>query len=119
MPLATTPCCPSLALATILGAALVTLVGDTDARVVTFDGAFVTDRLASTLKLFTYLTVGVVFLYSREAKQEDRIRGVRIPAGSLVTVCPYVVHRHKQLWDEPLVFRPERFLPENEGKQPR
>ena len=30
----------------------------------------------------------------------------------MVTIAPYVLHRHRTLWDEPNAFRPERFLPE-------
>jgi cytochrome P450 len=48
---------------------------------------------------------------SRQALADDRIGRIKIPKGSLVTVAPYVVHRHRRLWDEPDAFRPERFLP--------
>ena len=37
---------------------------------------------------------------------------MEIPAGSIVIVAPYVLHRHRTLWDEPDAFRPERFLPD-------
>jgi cytochrome P450 len=33
-----------------------------------------------------------------------------------VTIAPYVLHRHRTLWDEPDAFRPERFLPEERGR---
>ena len=38
---------------------------------------------------------------------------MRIPKGSLVFVVPWLLHRHKKLWDKPDHFIPERFLPEN------
>ncbi|WP_349371183.1 cytochrome P450 [Salinarimonas sp.] len=47
---------------------------------------------------------------SREAIKEDRIEGLRLPAGSIVMIAPWVVHRHKLLWDDPDVFDPGRFL---------
>jgi len=47
---------------------------------------------------------------SREAIKEDRIEGVRLPAGSLVMIAPWVLHRHKLLWAEPDLFDPGRFL---------
>jgi cytochrome P450 len=50
---------------------------------------------------------------SRTAIADDRIGDVEIPAGSMVAISPYVLHRHRKLWDEPDAFRPERFLPEN------
>ena len=30
--------------------------------------------------------------------------------GSLIVISPYVLHRHKLLWERPDVFDPERFL---------
>jgi cytochrome P450 len=50
---------------------------------------------------------------SRTALEDDRIGDLEIPAGSMVVIAPYVLHRHRKLWDEPDAFRPERFLPEN------
>ncbi|TVR10028.1 MAG: cytochrome P450 [Salinarimonadaceae bacterium] len=50
---------------------------------------------------------------SREALSEDRIAGIRVPAGTLVTIAPWVLHRHRTLWKDPEVFDPERFTPEN------
>jgi cytochrome P450 len=48
----------------------------------------------------------------RQATAEDRIGGVRIPAGSLMMVAPYVTHRNPNLWPDPERFDPERFTPE-------
>jgi cytochrome P450 len=50
---------------------------------------------------------------TRAAIDEDRIGSVKIPRGSLVSIPPYVLHRHRRLWREPDDFVPERFLPEN------
>ena len=49
---------------------------------------------------------------SRAALRDDRVGRLKIPAGSIVTIAPYVLHRHRRLWDEPDAFDPERFLPE-------
>jgi cytochrome P450 len=49
---------------------------------------------------------------SRAALAEDRIGTLRIPKGSLVTIAPYVLHRHRRLWDAPNAFDPDRFMPE-------
>lgn len=48
---------------------------------------------------------------SRVAVETDDLSGVRIRRGSLVVIAPYVVHRHRLLWNEPDVFDPGRFLP--------
>lgn len=56
---------------------------------------------------------------SRQAIAEDRIGRIKIPKGSLVMVAPWVLHRHRTLWQEPDAFMPERFLPENRAAIPR
>jgi cytochrome P450 len=56
---------------------------------------------------------------SRAAIEDDRIGSLHIPAGSMVAIAPYVIHRHRRLWDEPDAFRPERFLPEQRGRVDR
>jgi cytochrome P450 len=47
---------------------------------------------------------------SRVAIEPDEIGGEAIPAGTMVIVAPYVVHRHRRLWDRPEIFDPERFM---------
>jgi cytochrome P450 len=49
---------------------------------------------------------------SRAAIEDDRIGTLKIPRGSTVMVAPYVLHRHRTLWEDPDDFVPERFLPE-------
>jgi cytochrome P450 len=55
----------------------------------------------------------------RQALQDEQIRSRKIPAGSLVAVVPWLLHRHRQLWDQPDHFIPGRFLPENAGARQR
>lgn len=50
---------------------------------------------------------------SRQAIEPDVAAGVVVPGGATVYMPPYVLHRHTMLWDEPELFRPERFLPGN------
>lgn len=90
-----------LALGTLAGAALLTAHVAVDGRLTTFSGMFVADPFASTLKLFSYLAVAVVFVYSRDYlrarglfKGEYFVLGlfgllgmmVMISAGSFLTV---------------------------------
>ena len=49
---------------------------------------------------------------SRVALADDKVGKHSIPAGSVVTISPYVTHRNPQLWKEPLRFEPERFAPD-------
>ncbi|UDL96478.1 cytochrome P450 [Lichenihabitans sp. PAMC28606] len=52
---------------------------------------------------------------SREARDFDQIGDIRIKAGTGIIISPWVLHRHKLLWEQPDNFRPERFLPEARG----
>ena len=47
---------------------------------------------------------------SREAIDTDTLAGRRIRAGTIVTISPFVLHRHHTLWRDPDVFDPSRFL---------
>ena len=49
----------------------------------------------------------------RLALGQDEIGGYHIPAGSVIAICTYTVHRHPGFWDEPDRFDPDRFTPEN------
>jgi cytochrome P450 len=50
---------------------------------------------------------------SRTPIADDRLGDLRVPRNSYVAIVPYILHRHRALWDEPDAFMPERFLPEN------
>ena len=51
------------------------------------------------------------FVVVRQAKGPDRLAGRDVPAGAVIMVAPWVLHRHRQLWDDPDAFDPRRFLP--------
>src|SRR5262245_15943100 len=55
-----------LSLLSLAGAAYMTVRFGVAARVSAFDGMFVADPMGDVLKLFSYGTVAVAFLYSRE-----------------------------------------------------
>jgi cytochrome P450 len=52
-----------------------------------------------------------VHTIARTALGEDRIGGVRVPAGAILTISIYVTHRNPTLWPQPERFEPERFAP--------
>ena len=55
----------------------------------------------------------------REALADDVLAGQRVKKGTQILVCPWVVHRHRKLWEDPLAFDPERFLPERAAGRAR
>ncbi|MEU0743900.1 cytochrome P450 [Streptomyces sp. NPDC006134] len=50
-----------------------------------------------------------VWILPRIARRPDVVGGFDVPAGADVLVCPYTLHRHPDLWDEPERFDPGRF----------
>lgn len=59
------------------------------------------------------------WVITRQAVEEDDLLGYPVPAGALVILSPYVVHRLPEYWEDPDVFQPGRFSPEREGKRHR
>ena len=53
---------------------------------------------------------------SRRSHQTDVIGGHEVPAGTLVIVSPWLLHRRADPWADPLAFRPERFLDAGAGR---
>jgi len=58
-------------------------------------------------------------LLGRQASHKQVIEGHDIPAGSLLGVVPYLLHRHRIYWPMPDHFVPERFLPEHAASRTR
>ena len=56
---------------------------------------------------------------SRQALGPDELCGRRVRKGSIVFILPWLVHRHRRLWDEPDCFIPDRFAPERAESRPR
>jgi len=51
-----------------------------------------------------------IYQFAREPMQADHFGPHPVPAGSLVTISSWLIHRHHRYWKEPDTFRPERFL---------
>ena len=56
---------------------------------------------------------------SRRALEDDVICGLKVPRGAFVNVMPWVLHRHRGLWDDPEHFDPDRFMSERGGERHR
>ncbi len=51
-------------------------------------------------------------IISRAVMREFTIGAHTIPAGTIIYVPIYAVHRHADLWEDPQLFEPDRFEPE-------
>jgi cytochrome P450 len=60
-----------------------------------------------------------VWGFMRQAIGPDRLGEHTVPKGAVVTICPYVTHRHPEFWAEPERFDPERFTPDRVRERPR
>jgi cytochrome P450 len=58
-------------------------------------------------------------LSTRRAREADEVCGHPVPKGASVTVMPWIIHRHRRLWDDPERFDPDRFSPERAAGRPR
>ena len=56
---------------------------------------------------------------SRRALADDVIGGYDIPAGAIVAMSPYTIHRRPDFWPDPERFDPDRFAPELVAARPR
>jgi unspecific monooxygenase len=60
-----------------------------------------------TLRLFPS-----VFTIVREVIATDRIGDLVLPPRTVVMIAPWVLHRHHALWQDPDLFSPARFMPD-------
>lgn len=83
---------------------------------------------AKDLHRLTYTTMVVqeamrlyppVWVLPRIAQREDTVGGYTVTAGADVLICPYVLHRHPGLWDDPETFDPARFDAQRVASRPR
>ncbi|HEY2677838.1 MAG TPA: cytochrome P450 [Steroidobacteraceae bacterium] len=55
----------------------------------------------------------------RQAKEADEVSGFKVTPGLQIMIAPWVLHRHRRLWDSPERFDPTRFAKEASDKRPR
>lgn len=53
---------------------------------------------------------------NRSPVTDDRFGDLPLPKGSNVLVMPWIIHRHRKLWENPNAFDPSRFHPGNRDK---
>jgi cytochrome P450 len=59
------------------------------------------------------------WMMTRRALNDYQVGDYMMPAGSLVVVSPYVMHREARYFPEPLRFHPERWTPEFKATLPK
>lgn len=59
------------------------------------------------------------FVIGRSALRDSCVGGFQIRKDELVLIAPWLFHRDPRLFDDPLRFDPDRFLPERESTIPR
>ncbi|MBV9812077.1 MAG: cytochrome P450, partial [Acetobacteraceae bacterium] len=83
-------------------------------------GAFPHDDPASALRTLPFTRAFVeealrlyppAYLITRQALGPDTVGGHKVRPGAVISIAPWVLHRHRRLWDNPLSFDPSRFLP--------
>ncbi|MGE0178661.1 MAG: cytochrome P450, partial [Sphingomonas sp.] len=49
--------------------------------------------------------------FDRQAVAADRLGDAEVTPGDIVSIWPWLLHRHRALWNDPDAFDPERFKP--------
>jgi cytochrome P450 len=57
--------------------------------------------------------------FDRQAVAADRLGEEEVGPGDIVSIWPWLLHRHQALWERPDEFDPYRFLPERRGGRHR
>jgi cytochrome P450 len=66
--------------------------------------------IEETLRLFPPVPI-----QARQARAACTVAGRTVPAGSIMMLVPWLLHRHKLYWDQPDTFLPDRFMPGGSG----
>ncbi|MBI1361969.1 MAG: cytochrome P450 [Alphaproteobacteria bacterium] len=56
---------------------------------------------------------------ARQALEADTFSGRQIAKGTAIMIAPWVLHRHRKLWDDPEIFDPGRFSAERSKDRQR
>jgi cytochrome P450 len=75
-------------------------------------------RFASMVVQEAFRLYPSVWIFTRQAVQDDELGGFFIPARSIIVLCPFLTHRHAAFWPNPEKFDPTRFTPEQSANRP-
>lgn len=65
---------------------------------------FMSKVMNETLRMYP-----AVWLFTRQAAQDDELKGIKIKKKSLILISPYFLHRNPAFWENPETFDPSRF----------
>ena len=57
--------------------------------------------------------------FDRQAVAADWLGEAEVAAGDIISIWPWLIHRHRDLWDDPDVFDPDRWRPEAKAARHR
>ena len=75
---------------------------------------YTTQLVSETLRYYP-----PAWILTRRAKHDVDLSGYLIPSGTSIMFSPYVVHRDRNLYQDPDEFDPDRWSPERAGEIPR
>ena len=59
------------------------------------------------------------YAIARWGNEPDDVGGYHVTANAVITMSPYITHRHPDFWENPEEFDPQRFTPERKAGRPR
>ncbi|MEM8695086.1 MAG: cytochrome P450 [Pseudomonadota bacterium] len=85
------------------------------------DAAILADRLPLLRRILdeTLRLYPPVPRFDRQAIGHDELSGTAVEPGDIVSIWPWVLHRHTASWEHPDAFDADRFLPEEKAAQHR
>ncbi|MEM9015183.1 MAG: cytochrome P450 [Pseudomonadota bacterium] len=66
---------------------------------------FTTALIKESMRLYPAASI-----FTRLARADDTLADIPIAAGTEIITSPWVLHRHRKLWEQPDAFVPDRFL---------
>jgi cytochrome P450 len=76
--------------------------------------SFTHNVIAESMRLYP-----AAWAIGRESKEAVEIGGYVMPAGAVVLLAPWVMHRDPRFWPDPEQFNPDRWSSESERDRPR
>lgn len=70
---------------------------------------YIRNVFKETLRLYPPIT-----FIPRVAAEPAEIGKYKVKRGAMIMIAPWVIHRHRDYWEDPDLFDPDRFLPERE-----